>query len=400
MEESLYTQGQPIFIYDDEIQFIKGFLKKRGITQNSFDEEQNILNLSRSYVGFIKTPHRTILLEPKHNGISLSHVMRIYYFVYGNLDNLNDDIYDLQPSDYYLNLTSLYVKELESICRRGLPVEYVHINEINKYVRGSLNLTNTYRNVILKKREPFDCFVDELTLNNSLNKVLAGAFMKIRDNITADTSINHIVKHLNLINYQNAVYELNKVTIDRKNSYCKFAYILARLILTETYFNNLSGDSIGECFLINFDKLFEDFIKKLVIFYSNDFGFSFWNEPKEYGFYRGTTKKYQPDILYKYKPKDNTCYAIIDVKNKPSSIFTNADVFQMLFYSGSLYSRKLILCYPSLDYQTPEVLKITTDGFFTDKIYSVFINVAEDSREGFRKSINQFITDLLACLDT
>lgn len=64
-------------------------------------------------------------------------------------------------------------------------------------------------------------------------------------------------------------------------------------------------------------------------------------------------KSYIPDMLYMYQDKKvpASAFCILDMKNKTSKPFSNADVYQMFFYANQLHSKRVILCYPSSEEQ-------------------------------------------------
>ena len=167
------------------------------------------------------------------------------------------------------------------------------------------------------------------------------------------------------------------------------------------------GDSgFGENILINFDKLFECFIQKVLIVYSDDMLFTTWNEPHYFGEYVNSiketvTKTYQPDLLYNYRKtltgEVSTC--ILDMKNKTSNPFNNADVYQMCFYSSMLNTTKVILCYPSATDQETIALNLLNDGIKLEKIHAVYINLSGNSADEFKKNIYIFIERIFEIIE-
>lgn len=189
---------------------------------------------------------------------------------------------------------------------------------------------------------------------------------------------------------------IEDIVFDTKNYYCKNAFFLSKLILEETFFDS-KGDTGGECFLVDTDRLFEQFIKKILFEFTRDIKFTSWNKDKEYGMSESKEKRYRPDILYGFK--EDKAHVIIDVKNKFSGTFKNADVYQMLFYSGILEAKKLILCYPSVGILNNDELEIYSDNFITNRINAVHIDISGDSKNDFYSSIQRFINDIYDCIE-
>lgn len=389
-------QGHSIYIYPEEITFIENTLLEKGINIDCIDKKQNLLNLNQSYVGFIKTPKRIIRLSPKHESVSLNHILRMYFFVNGNFKNFNDKVFDINQSTNYMSIVDMFIQELNKIRRKGLPSDYVEKKEYSKYTKGSVDYVESYKNIKLFHDDPFLCVFDELSLNTPLNSVLLAAFNKISKLNGYRNSLTPIKRMFDKVNVN---YDpTTKIMFSSKDFYCKNAYLFAKLILDESFFDNI-GNIGGESFLINYDQLFEDFIKKILFVITKDYKFSAWSSNSEYGVYHSIPKSYKPDILYNYNNKKLNATAVIDVKNKFSGFFKNADVFQMLFYSTMLDSNKIIFCYPSTEPKEPEMLRIYSDEFKTDKIYAVYINITSSSKESFTKDVFRFIEDLYKTIE-
>jgi 5-methylcytosine-specific restriction enzyme subunit McrC len=392
------NQGHSISIFDDELSVIESILKARGISLDCFDKEQKILNLNQKYVGYIKTPRRTIELLPKHEKINMKHIFRMYYFVHGHFHNLQDKVFDLSRSSQYINVIDLFLNELEKVLRRGLPTEYIEKKEESKFLRGSIDYIPSFKNIMLLKEEPFLCSYDELSLQTPLNKTLKYALKKVKKIDGYRNKVQKYERALQSISNDYNKQVDSKVIFNNKNNYCKDAFFYANLIINEYYYENL-GNENGECFLIDFDLLFEQFVKKILFEFSGDGKFQEWKKDKIYGTYgEGNEKSYRPDILYGYDEKEERAIAVLDTKNKFSGSFSNADVYQMIFYAHMLNAKKIVLCYPSVENKNKDTLQIQSDAFITDKIYGVYINIAVEEKEAFAEAINQFIEDVFSCI--
>ncbi len=392
-------QGHSIRIKEEEAPYIKKLLLDRGVTPDCFDEEQLILNLPQKYVGFIKTPDRIIQLEPSHDKINLSHVMRLYFFVYSNEEIIEDDIYDLAPTSEYINLAEIYVKELQKVCLKGLPLEYQEKEEEGRYVKGKIDYVATFKNISLKKDEPLKCKYDELSIDNPINRIFSTAFHKIKEILPFSESLVFISNSFQYV--KRTPYtsdDIKNIHLGRNLNYCKKAFFLAKMIIDELYYEEIKDFGIGECFLVDFNKLFEYFVRKIVFNITKDPYFTSWSKEEIYGHYDNIDKKYIPDLLYNYSKRNETSHAVIDVKNKTKGIFSNPDVYQLLFYATVLNSSKIILCYPSSEDISFKYLELNTSEFPTNRIYAVFINISGASRHEFKKAINNFVDNLYECL--
>lgn len=172
-------QGHSIYIYDEEMSLITEMLISRGIDTKALDVEQNILNLSQSYVGYIKTRKRIIEVSPKQEALTLNHIMRIYYFVHGSFRNFQDKTFDIDYSQNYMNIIEMFMNELKKIKNKGLPTDYVTNIENSRYIKGSVDYLKSFMKILIKEENPFYCKVDDLTQNTYLNRVIKAAYSKI-----------------------------------------------------------------------------------------------------------------------------------------------------------------------------------------------------------------------------
>ena len=147
------------------------------------------------------------------------------------------------------------------------------------------------------------------------------------------------------------------------------------------------------------------FIKKILVTYSGDYNFTYWESEKQYAVCSGADyddyfKSYIPDMLYLYQENEMpiSAFGILDMKNKTSKPFSNADVYQMFFYANELHSKRVILCYPAGREQQNAVLKFNNEDFSLKQIHGVYINIAGDTSKEFKENINMFIDKIKALM--
>lgn len=176
----------------------------------------------------------------------------------------------------------------------------------------------------------------------------------------------------------------------------------AAMIIDQMSYSD-KGSAVGtDSFIINFDRLFEDFLAKVLKEVPEQRDFCTWESKKKFAEVLSTTgiisgeREYQPDILYRYKAEDEnydylpSAYAVLDVKNKAYGQFKNADIYQMLTYVNLLHSNKAILLYPSFYNRKPEKLILNASIFSPSEITACFVNIADKSGYDFLESIKTF----------
>lgn len=383
MNEIHISQGGSLRLEKGELSILSSTFESLGIDKACIDFNQEIVSFPQAYVGYISLPDRKIIIAPKHDGVSFKHIMRIYYFLY-TLDSsdLDEPMYDIDAGSSY-NVIQSFLRELDIVIKKGLPVEYKNSQDTLQYLRGNINLVNTTLNLKLGKKDIFDCEFDELSHDVPINQVLYKALLKATQMIDLGTG-SLLRSHFYDVT---EVYDIpENIQLNTNTKYCKKVLTLAYMILNDLSISDYGNSSYGQNFLINFDRIFEEFIKKILTVYSGDYNFTYWDEEKRYALCKTSEseflKSYIPDMLYGYQDRvyPNTAYCILDMKNKTSKPFSNADVYQMFFYANQLQSKKVILCYPSGRNVSNAVLKFDNENFSIPKIYAAYINIAGDRK--------------------
>lgn len=386
-------QGGLLSLYPHEIPLIQGILTKRGMSWDCLDTKQGIVKFPQQYVGYIALPDRKIIIKPKHPGVTISHILRVYFFLNSaQYSDLDTPMYDVETGND-VNLIAMFIMEMMMVAHKGLPVEYREKEEDLSFIKGNLQVTPTSLNIMERKREPFRCVYDDLTRDVSINRLLLAATKKIEKHIQ-NSDIAYIVRQFGNIDSTDIPQDVN---FNRNTAYCKKAVSLAYMILNELTLSTDGGYLSGESLLINFDRIFEDFIKKVLMEYSVLGQFSYWASQKSFAFCRHGEeyfeRSYLPDLLYDYRDEDGreTARAILDMKNKTSLPFHNDDIYQMAFYGQMLSCRKIILCYPANENKSNTVLRFNDERFFLSKIYAAYMNIAGNSAREFKDNISSFI---------
>jgi 5-methylcytosine-specific restriction enzyme subunit McrC len=389
-------QGSVIRLFTEEIPVIKQILRRRNMSWNLLDEQQKILRIPQQYIGYIGLPNRRIIIKPKLDGLTIGHILRIYYFLYSaEYTDLDNPIYDVENGND-LNLITMFVKEFITIAHRGIPVSYEEKDGELNFAKGNLKVAETQKNILLKKKNAFVCTYDDLTRDIPINRVLLAAAKKIKTKVNSADFTFAIQQFGNVDDTDVPDY----VEITRNTAYCKKALSLAYMILRELTLSTVGDSTSGESLLINFDKVFEDFIKKVLMEYSSLGKFNFWSVPKVYGRTNNADgekeRSYLPDLLYGYYEKYGKSYAraVLDMKNKISDPFHNPDVYQMVFYCEMLNCKKVILCYPSNCDKKSSILFFEDEKFYLQKIYAAYMNLAGNSARDFKENIKKFVVSI------
>lgn len=386
-------QGALLRLQADELEPVKSILSQKGMSWDCLDTKQLILKFPQQYVGYIGLPGRKIIIKPKHNGVTISHILRVYYFLYSaEYTDLDTPMYDIEGGND-VNLVSMYIQELLKVVHRGLPIEYRESTANLGFVRGTLNIVPTALNMRCRKPDGFNCTFDDLTRDIELNRLLLAAAKKI-EAYTSSSDLTYAIRQFGEVDYTHIP---ETVTFTKNTAYCKKAVSLAYMILNDMTLSTKGETSSGESLLINFDRVYEDFIKKVLMEYSSLGKFTYWSEERVYGFCsdldRYFERSYIPDLLYDYNESHGrpSARAILDMKNKTSLPFHNPDIYQMTFYGQMLNCKRIILCYPSNENANSTALRFTDEKFFLQRVYAAFMNLTGNSAREFKENIHSFV---------
>jgi 5-methylcytosine-specific restriction enzyme subunit McrC len=401
-----------IYVFPDEMKFFEDFLKNKGIIWKQEHKEASVISLSKSLTGYIKTPRRIIYIEPKYKEINLSHILRLYNYVYSYNDAQDDELLDINDSTQSQQIVKSFLRKLRENISIGILKDYYPTNQHMKFLKGKVDYVTTYMNSVKLKRNPVKTNVYTLSPNVDINRLIVGALQLISN---SGQNWFEAVELLDYFRYVEPVTEnasdfLRSIHFNSKNIRYKRVASEAAMIIDSLYYDEFRGNSGGESFLINFDILFEKFVQKILTELPEEREFSIWKETKIFGveYLKGiplSKNEYKPDILYKFNPEDEerdyqpSAVAVIDVKNKAHGIFKNTDIYQILVYNQLLYAKKSVLIYPSFFYKEPTVFTIDNDRIPVPEVNSVFIDIAAPDAESFKTSMQNLIEDLYQVLE-
>jgi len=124
IQSETIEQGGLLKLYPHELPIMQEILYNRGMSWECLDTKQGIIKIPQKYIGYIGLPERKVIIKPKHPGITISHILRVYFFLYSaHYSDLDTPMYDVETGND-VNLITMFIQEMLSIVHRGLPVEY------------------------------------------------------------------------------------------------------------------------------------------------------------------------------------------------------------------------------------------------------------------------------------
>ncbi|MDG9744029.1 5-methylcytosine restriction system specificity protein McrC [Leuconostoc falkenbergense] len=408
--ENIESDNNIIVVQEGEEKFFENFLKKNNIYWGKENKEQSVIVLSKSLVGVIATPIRKIEIKPKFKEVSLNHVMRLYLYIEGYNNSLDDELLDITNSSNFNGISEQFLSSLKQLLSRGLPKEYVLYDENSSYWKGHVNVVSSIKNSKLLRSNPVTTRYAHLTIDNSVNILIKAALRKLTKNSSDILAKRLLTYYEGVSDSEGSGEQLYvKIVFNTKNSYLKKICFWAKMILDELFIDTIPGNIGGESFLINFDMLFESFVRKIAIEIPEK-NFSLWKQPRKMGeiSLEGNNignRIFLPDLLYKESTSEisndfkDEAYGVIDVKNKAYNQFKPADIYQISMYASLLNAKVALLVYPAFYERGNEVMFIDYKFAPIKYVSAVFVNIISNDSDIFLKSIELFKKRLLEIIE-
>lgn len=392
-----------ITIQDGEYAFFEDFTKKNGIAWSYEEKKNNILPLSKSYVGYITTPIRVLTLKPKYSEIGFEHIIRLYLYVYGYRPTDSAAILDVSSSETSADVADMFIKNLRRNVQEGIIRTYQRERIKTGAIKGRVNYTKTYMDARLMKKKYVSTTVSSLSVCNDYNDLILSALKKLQHTNKYTAAATELSMYFEgaSANVKNGSMLLEQINFNSNTARYRRTLTYAAMIIDQLSYSD-KGSAVGtDSFLINFDRLFEDFVAKVLKEIPEKKEFSTWANKRKFAKVLGMAgeyeeREYQPDIIYRFVAEDEkydympSAYAVLDVKNKAYGQFKNADIYQILTYIRLLHSQKAVLLYPSFQKKMPEQLSLDENIFSPSIISACFVNIAESNGTSFLNSIHWF----------
>lgn len=314
-----------------------------------------------------------------------------------------------------------FLKQLDDIMRKGLLRNYVRKQENLRFAKGKILFKDQAKeNMVDKSR--FFCEFEDLTFDNRENQLVLGALHSLISLIRFNQKLRNELRGLEIAlkDFITLVgidpHECSLIRFSRINQYYEDIIRLSRLILEERFIRSVyKGESRGFNFIVNMNKVYEDFITEMVeeiIGTCPEFkDFEIERQPRFNRLVEEKTIVAKPDIVLRRGKAEYPF--IIDTKYKKDP--ANADYYQVIAYSLALRkSKACCLIYPKseaseIDKEHTRVLTLVRDLTGSDpskvKIYAVTVDLHlddcnvikyEDYIAGVNEQLKKIMFDFMA----
>jgi len=300
-------------------------------------------------------------------------------------------------ADFVDLLAGLYVDELAVVMRKGIERSYRRVTREEEYIRGQLNLHTQ-----LQKSGPaapeFHCTHDELTQDTPLNRTVLHAgrvLLRLAQDETIQQRLRRRVTELRRDVELTRVsrQEAEAITLDRMNEYYEHLLRLARLVIGNTFVDDLAaGDSLGYTLLLDMPDCYQSALLHPLRDVREDLTVT--DEPRLQGFLTGEFDLTpRPDFVVK---KDREPVLVADAKwkdidRKPSE----SDIYQLISYQQYLQVPGLLLV-PQDRTGLPLVTSATVENGHPLYVGRVPIHEPMNSFEAYR---GRFVSRLRRIVD-
>ncbi|WP_313575278.1 5-methylcytosine restriction system specificity protein McrC [Brevundimonas sp.] len=255
-------------------------------------------------------------------------------------------------------LIGLFARKLADEVRKGMPRRYLAHEDDLTAVRGQLDITRQFTNLIARP-DRLACRYDDLSPDIVLNQIMKAAverLVRVSTSVENQRRLRELAFFYDISSVLPSVLAWDNLTLDRTNSRWRELVELARLLLGDRFQNTSSGATRGFSLTFDTSRLFEAYVARQLkkalagtdLTVHPQGGRLYCLEEAETGTGRFMTK---PDILVKRR---GVVELIIDTKWKrvarqmddPKRGVSQSDIYQMVAY-GQLYDcTDLLLLYP------------------------------------------------------
>lgn len=375
----------------------------------SLDRRNKEIVLADSYVGILRIPSKLIVVRPRFYAFGFDIILTMWLFTRYSVGEGSPLLptYDVQVSSFAMDICSIFVKEVKKLLQRGICGDYSSTESLSKFVKGKVNFAKSRTN---PKKDEIYCCYDHFTVDTNINRAILYCLLFIQPILRDSKTASDLTSALNAfrgvaLRKNFTTKDIDKIVLTRRTAHYQTVLDMCKMIIDHLSIAEIGTTVEFYSFLVDYNKLFEDFVWKLL---REDFGdvISRWSNPKTFASYEdeyGTNEKhFLPDILYGYDPNRYSAKMVLDVKNK-MGIFLNPDVFQISFYCDILKASQGVLIYPSPTFRRPRTITIKPlSGNGQLDLTAIFFNLSEmrkdfvSARRDFSNQMEQTITSLFS----
>lgn len=326
-----------------------------------FHEGANYLVIqNRAFVGVIQLSQYRLQLGAKVDCdllymLHFLHRQNVFYYDPSRL-------IELEEGDVFFDILGrLFLTKLEHLMQRGLARRFVRQEGELSRITGSIDFSKQWENQV-RHRPKISCSWDSLTYDIRENQILLLATKSLLSSIQQDENLRHTLKQKfqELVDRSIRMVEWGPQVVDHRLNESYQDIMPIALLLIERCFirSEKSGLSKGFNFLVNMNRLFEDFVLSLVIKVVGKFYpcYQVLSQVTVSDLVREGVIDVCPDILLKNKISGEIDF-ILDAKYMLTP--NNSTYYQMIAYSLAISTvKRVLMIFPESENDVPSYVTI------------------------------------------
>jgi 5-methylcytosine-specific restriction enzyme subunit McrC len=240
-----------------------------------------------------------------------------------------------------------FLNSLETLLRSGLRSKYVSVTENSKYLCGKLDYTRHIKyNAIRKDR--FYITHDVFTLNNPENRLIKSTLMLLKKVLPYQFKIQKMLSLFSSVELsKDYLKDFKSSNIPQYMDCIKWC----KVFLLGNGFTPFAGDTLTYALLFPMEKVFEDYVAKLVK--KSAIGYTVSIQSRGQYLVDKPYKAFAliPDIVLSNVHETiilDTKWKLLNVHSKNYGI-SQQDMYQMFAYAKKYHSHRVILIYPLME---------------------------------------------------
>ena len=346
-----YATSEPVRLTREQLDALQGMDPSPAIDVRPTPGERGKYDLTPgSMVGVVRLPDLTIEIAPK---IAVQQVIFLISYALGRLQVL-PALVDVGVADLAEAMVRLFHDRVRRATSRGLLQGYQTRDEALHVVRGRIRIDDQLRRRF-GLAVPIEVRYDEFTPDIPANQLLKAAVNRLARLPLRSPASRQLLSAMRavFVNVSDVEYQphaLPDLPVSPLNAHYQPALVLARLILRSTTFELAEGEVRAASFLIDMNRVFEDFV---VVALREALGltagaFPQGSQGRSLHLDSAKRVKLEPDISWW---ENQRCAFVGDVKYKRSSGHDarSADLYQVLAYAVAAELPSALLIYAAAD---------------------------------------------------
>lgn len=315
----------------------------------------------------------------------------------------SDIIIDIKEGQNFFDILGrLFLNELEEIFKKGFYKKYVRKEENLSFLKGKMLFSKQLINDI-RKTPKFYCSYEDLTYDNLENQIVLKAtallipLIRFNDKIKSELIRYRYILNEEVILRNVLPEECNRVQYNKLNECYEPIIQFSRAVLQYHFIRSAhKGASKGFNFIVNMNRVYEDFITEIVKELINE-------DPAFADYIVEAQKRFdslvkerevvtKPDVILR-KKNSSEYPLLIDTKYKRQE--NNADYYQVIAYALAIKTvETCLLIYPATD-EKDDIRELTIDRECFElerpdiKIYTIRVNLFLDESLEFKEYIGK-----------